>query len=212
MEAGLREIAKCRSGDYQALIRDGGLKQAEIPPQLSVSLLSLLKTASEGDPADFEKLTRMQHLNTVNKGWLTSRNYWDFVVDTYLKNYPEGSFAEYFWTFLGLNTILLDSFHFIREIPKADVYHSLSSGFAGFAGSLAKNIRGIPLVVTEQGLYLVERRSELSRQNNSEWYGTHLMKFSESLVKTSYQYADKIIPPCYSHVKLERKWEQIPKR
>jgi len=92
-----------------------------------------------GEPADFENIVRLQGLTSVGKEWMTSKDYWDFVVNTYYKNYQKGSFAEYFWTFNGLNSILLDSLQFIQEIPQADVYHSLSSGFAGYAGSIAKN-------------------------------------------------------------------------
>jgi glycosyltransferase involved in cell wall biosynthesis len=173
--------------------------------QLSTSLARLLENAADGVPADFEKIIGEKGAGSVNKRWLASRAYWDFVVKTYNKNYPEGSFAEYFWTFNGLNSILLDSMQFVKDIPRADIYHSLSSGFAGFAGSIAKTVHHSPLVVSEQGLYLVERRDELARQNVSEWYRRQLIKFSESLVKTSYKYADNIVPPCHSHMDIEKK-------
>jgi len=99
---------------------------------------------------------------------------------------------------------------FIHELPEADVYHSLSSGFAGFAGSVAKAKWNKPLVATEQGLYLVERRNELSRQNVSEWYRSQLIKFSESLVKTSYEHANVIVPPSFSHITIEREMGADP--
>ena len=181
-----------------------GVKTSNAPQKVSSALVKLLENVMNGEPADFEKFVRLQGITAVNKGWLTSKDYWAFVVSAYYKNYPKGSFAEYFWTFNGLNSILLDSLQFIREIPKADVYHSLSSGFAGFAGSIAKTVWDSPLVITEQGLYLVERSDELSRQNVSEWYRSQLIRFSESLVKTSYKYADKIVPPCHSHMNIEK--------
>jgi len=188
------------------LIRNEAIKDTRmVPKHLSSALTRLLENAADGAPADFTKIVGEKGASSVNKGWLASKDYWDFVVKTYKKNYPEGSFAEYFWTFNGLNSILLDSMQFIEEIPKADLYHSLSSGFAGFAGSIAKTVRHSPLVISEQGLYLVERRDELARQNVSEWYRTQLIRFSESLVKTSYKYADKIVPPCHSHMDIEKK-------
>ncbi len=172
--------------------------------QLSSALARMLENAADGVPAEFKNIVWEPGAGSVSKRWLASKDYWDFVVKTYKKNYPEGSFAEYFWTFNGLNSILLDSMQFVKEIPKADIYHSLSSGFAGFAGSIAKTVHHSPLVVSEQGLYLVERRDELARQNVSEWYRTQLLRFSESLVKTSYKYADKIVPPCHSHMSIEK--------
>jgi glycosyltransferase involved in cell wall biosynthesis len=181
-----------------------GAKTNNAPQKVSSALVKLMENVMNGESADFEKIVRLQGLTSVGKEWLTSKDYWDFVVNTYYKNYQKGSFAEYFWTFNGLNSILLDSLQFIQEIPQADVYHSLSSGFAGYAGSIAKTVRHSPLVISEQGLYLVERYDELSRQNVSEWYRAQLIKFSESLVKTSYKYADKIVPPCHSHMNIEK--------
>lgn len=187
------------------LIRPDTFNQTcHVSKQLTGHLVDLLKRTSDSEPMDLQKLVNLQRSTIVNKGWLNSKSYFDFVTESYHRSYPEGSFSEYFWTLLGLNSILIDSLQFIREIPEADVYHSLSSGFAGFAGSLAKTVWKKPLVITEQGLYLVERRNELSRQNVSEWYRSQLNMFSESLVKTSYKYADAVVPPCYSHTKIEK--------
>ncbi len=195
------------------LIRPHTLHQtSHTSKQLSVDLVKLLKQSSNGEPMDLRNLVKLHRSTDIKKGWLNSKSYFDFVAESSRRNYPEGSFSEYFWTFLGLNSILLDSMRFIRELPKADVYHSLSSGFAGFAGSLAKTVWNKPLVITEQGLYLVERRNELSRQNVSEWYRSQLIKFSESLVKTSYKYANLIVPPCLSHTKIEKEMGADPNK
>jgi glycosyltransferase involved in cell wall biosynthesis len=193
------------------LIRTKTVENTKIvSKQVSSALVKLLNNAADGEPVDFKNIVWLLGVASVSKEWLASKSYWDFVVDTYRKNYPKGSFAEYFWTFNGLNSILMDSMQFIREIPKADVYHCLSSGFAGYAGSMAKAVRHSPLVVSEQGLYLVERRDELSRQNVSEWYRRQLIRFSESLVKTTYKYADKIVPPCHSHMAIEKQMGADP--
>ena len=191
----INPLIRTKSAPYHGAIRQ----------QLSSSLTRLLENAADGIPAEFKDIVWEPGAGSISKGWLGSKDYWDFVVKTYKKNYPEGSFAEYFWTFNGLNSILLDSMQFVNEIPKADIYHSLSSGFAGFAGSIAKTVHRSPLVVSEQGLYLVERRDELARQNVSDWYRTQLIRFSESLVKTSYKYADNIVPPCHSHMDIEKR-------
>ncbi len=44
----------------------------------------------------------------------------------------------------------------IDLVPKAKVYHSLSTGFAGVLGLQVKSIRRKPLIVTEHGLYWKE--------------------------------------------------------
>ena len=194
------------------LIRAGAENTRTVSKEVSLALAKLMGNAIGGRPADFDGIVRLKGVTRTDKGWLASRKYWDFVVDSYRENHPEGSFAEYFWTINGLSSILLDSLQFIHEIPKADVYHSLSSGFAGYAGSMAKAMWHSPLVVSEQGLYLVERRDELSRQNVSEWYRRQSISFSESLVRTSYEYADKIVPPCHSHMAIEKQMGADPNK
>jgi glycosyltransferase involved in cell wall biosynthesis len=186
------------------LIRGDMPKKHNLPKADSANLVEFLKDSSHGATLDLESLIEALRHHHADKGWLQSRSYWDFVTDSYQENYPEGSFMEYFWTVFGLNSIMLDSLSFINEIPEADIYHSLSTGFAGFAASMAKVAHKRPMVITEQGLYVVERRNELSRQNVSEWYRKKLIEFTESMVKTSYKYADKIVPPCYSHMAIEK--------
>ena len=186
------------------LIRLDSLSQTgPAKKQISVNMVKLLRESFNGEPLHLQVIAQLQKSAHIKKGWLSSKDYFDFVTASYHSNYSSGSFSEYFWTLLGLSSILLDGMQFINEIPKADVYHSLSSGFAGFVGSLAKAKWNKPLLITEQGLYLVERRDELSRQDVSEWYRSQLIKFSESLVYTSYSYADAIVPPCLSHTKIE---------
>ena len=46
-------------------------------------------------------------------------------------------------------------------IPKADVYHCTSTGYAGVLGSLAKHIHGGRLLISEHGVYTREREEEL---------------------------------------------------
>jgi glycosyltransferase involved in cell wall biosynthesis len=190
----------------------GGNKTTGVSREVSSALARLMKSSMDGSPADLKTLVKLEGIGRANKGWLASKEHWRVMVDGYQSDYREGSFSEYFWTINGLSSILLDSIPFIREIPQADVYHSLSSGFAGFAGSMAKAKRDRPLVVTEQGLYLVERRDELSRQNVSDWYRTQLIRFSESLVKTSYEYADRIVPPCHGHIEIEKQLGADPSK
>ncbi|MCR4393557.1 MAG: GT4 family glycosyltransferase PelF [Dehalococcoidales bacterium] len=133
-----------------------------------------------------------------------SKEYWDFMVNNYSMDCPGYRFSDYFWGIYGVHQIMLDSLNFVAEIPEADLYHCLSVGFSGLAGAIAKELYNRPVVLTEQGLYLVERRKELSRAKVPAWYEKQLMNLSENLVKTSYYYADKIVPPCYSHIAIEK--------
>jgi glycosyltransferase involved in cell wall biosynthesis len=52
------------------------------------------------------------------------------------------------------------------ELPPARVYHTASTGYAGFVASLAKKRLGAPMIVTEHGIYTRERSIEIAQ---AEW-------------------------------------------
>ena len=74
---------------------------------------------------------------------------------------PVYPFSDYFWSWKGSHdmvfTILGD------ECPAADVYHAVSTGYAGLAGVVAKMRTGRPFLLTEHGLYHKEREMEIKR-------------------------------------------------
>jgi glycosyltransferase involved in cell wall biosynthesis len=179
-------------------------KTSPLPKAISTNLADSLGSALRGVPLDCKGIAEARERYPIERGWLTSREYWDSIVDFYKENFPERPFVEYFWTTFGLYSILLDTIYFAGQLPVADVYISLTTGLGGFMGSMAKALYGSPLIVIEQGLYLVEKQDEVSRQDISEWERHQIIKFSKSLIKTSYRYSDWIVPPCYSHTVIER--------
>lgn len=187
-------------------------RKSSLPRNVTRTLSDSLQNVLLGAPLDLESIVKIRKRYNIDKGWLLSESYWHFLSHFYRKNYPDHSFVEFFWTVFGLYSVLLESISAMLQIPHADVYHCLSSGYAGLAGSLAKITHHRPLIVTEQGLYLVEREKDLSRQNVSEWYRKQVNKFSESIVKTSYRYADYVVPPCHSHIEVEEKLGMNPSR
>ncbi len=187
------------------MLRAGGpVGKSSLPDVVSRNLAEALKSTLDGEAVDFETVVEIRRRYEVNRSWLASRSFWDFAVDYYRKNYADGPFIEYFWTLYGLYAIVIDNIQVITELPRADLYHTLSTGFAGMAGCMAKVLYNRPLIMTEQGIYMNERRDELSRMKVSEWYRQAQMRLSMSFVQTSYKYADRIVPPCRSHIKMEK--------
>ncbi|MGI2336701.1 MAG: GT4 family glycosyltransferase PelF [Dehalogenimonas sp.] len=177
----------------------------ELAPKIRRSLPGVIRQMTDGKAMTLTSLTDSKQRCPASKAWLASESYWDCVTGIYKDSHSEESLTDYFWSVFGFNSILLDSLNFINEMPRADIYHSLSTGFAGYACAIAKLTRNKPMVTTEQGLYLVERRAELTQSDVSPLYRDLGFKFSESLVRTSYQYADRIVPPCYiPHTKIEK--------
>ncbi len=179
-----------------------------VPPRVHNAcrkMANALEPSFYGQPLNLEIVAQVRKWYPVTKGWFRSRSFWDSLVNHYSNTCPDFSFNDYYWTMAGLHAILLSASNFMRYLPKADVYHALSTGFAGLFASLAKVRYGSPMLVTEQGVFLAERRNELNRLTQmSEWFRSQIYRFSESLVQTSYRYADRIVPPCYSHARMEK--------
>lgn len=98
--------------------------------------------------------------------FLHARNSWDLITDMFEKRCSDPSFVDYFWTVRNMHApvwILADTAD--RLIP-ARVYHTVSTGYAGFLGSLLHSHTGRPLILSEHGIYTKERRIDIF---NSNW-------------------------------------------
>ncbi|MBF0380015.1 MAG: GT4 family glycosyltransferase PelF [Magnetococcales bacterium] len=95
---------------------------------------------------------------------MNSKEAWKLFVAFYNKNLPNSSFPDVFWTwrYLTGNLFIL----LTCELPEAKVYHSVSTGFAGFALARAGIEKKRPVFVTEHGIYTNERRIEI---NMASW-------------------------------------------
>jgi glycosyltransferase involved in cell wall biosynthesis len=92
----------------------------------------------------------------------------------------------------------------VGKVPISHIYHSLNAGYAGLLGCLTKLNTGGRLLVTEHGLYLKERRFELSNSEIPSWLHGMYEKFFESLVRTSYRYSDTVTSVCKDHTRFQR--------
>jgi glycosyltransferase involved in cell wall biosynthesis len=92
---------------------------------------------------------------------LLSKKSWHYLVNTYLRRNPSGSFIDYFWTWRAVHMPIFQIMN--CETPPARVYHPVSTGYAGVAGVVAKVRSGRPLLLTEHGIYVKERKIEIAR-------------------------------------------------
>ncbi|MBF0845687.1 GT4 family glycosyltransferase PelF, partial [Streptococcus danieliae] len=79
------------------------------------------------------------------------------------------------------------------EIPQADIYHAVSTGYAGVLGALASQQTGQPFFVTEHGIYSREREEEILSSN---WV-LHALKqawivYFNQLAQLAYDRAEQI--------------------
>jgi len=84
---------------------------------------------------------------------------WEIVQRMYARDMPYGSFLHFFWAWRALLGGLFATLQF--PLPKAKVYHTISTGYAGILAARAALETGRPALLTEHGIYTNERRIEL---------------------------------------------------
>ncbi|MEQ1648299.1 MAG: GT4 family glycosyltransferase PelF [Hyphomicrobiaceae bacterium] len=84
---------------------------------------------------------------------------WDIAQRMYREAMPYGSFLHYFWAWRALLGGLFATLEF--PLPNANVYHTISTGYAGLLAARAARETGRPSILTEHGIYTNERRIEL---------------------------------------------------
>jgi glycosyltransferase involved in cell wall biosynthesis len=130
---------------------------------------------------------------------------WDTLVRIYKTYAADQSFTDFFWTFRFTYLPILISFE--ADLPRASVYHAVSTGFGGLLGALASVRLNRPFILTEHGIYTREREieiaqatwlsqltpedgSQMRRMNFFQEWWFNMFRFME---KVSYDYADALI-------------------
>jgi glycosyltransferase involved in cell wall biosynthesis len=138
-------------------------RKPDIPAAVEASLAENLASLVVGNgPEAFRNITQ---LINERPGELTlpvlmsSPVSWQLTCETYRRLMPHASFLHFFWAwralFGGLFSILT------APIPAADVYHTISTGYAGLLAARAAAQAGAPAIITEHGIYTNERRVEI---------------------------------------------------
>ncbi|WP_051377408.1 GT4 family glycosyltransferase PelF [Paraburkholderia dilworthii] len=115
--------------------------------------------------------------------FLSSRAAWDFIVDQYDRYCTDPSFTDYFWTVRIMHKPLWQLARVAEQLPPAKVYHTVSTGYAGFLGALLHYRTGRPLLVSEHGIYTKERKIDLLQ---SQWIRDNRGAFERDISKISY--------------------------
>jgi len=124
--------------------------------------------------------------------FLSSKDFFDILERICQTEYALVPFTEMFWT---VRSMILPLFLNIRnEIPQADIYHSVSTGYAGITGALAKHLYDKPLILTEHGIYSREREEEIIKADWVKGYFKDLwIKHFYTLSGCVYQAADEVV-------------------
>ncbi len=85
---------------------------------------------------------------------------WKQLVELYEASFPDHSFLDYFWSYRAIAGGVYSTL--LATLPQADIYHAMSTGYAGLMAARAKVETGKPVFVTEHGIYTNERRIEVT--------------------------------------------------
>ncbi|MBS3943098.1 MAG: GT4 family glycosyltransferase PelF [Dethiobacter sp.] len=91
--------------------------------------------------------------------FLKSKMYWEFMLKLHHEDYASHDFNRFFWTMVSMYLPLITMLQ--HEGLQADIYHPVSTGYAGLLGLAYKIKYNKPLILTEHGVYAREREEEI---------------------------------------------------
>lgn len=111
---------------------------------------------------DWETLFHMYHDKKVSPiAFLMSEDFLDILIKICHEEYPYTSFSDLFHT---VRSMLLPVLYILQtEVPKADVYHAIATGYSGVLARLGSYVNHVPYEITEHGIYTREREEEIIR-------------------------------------------------
>lgn len=115
--------------------------------------------------------------------FLYSSHSWDFITEQYERFCTDPSFVDYFWTIRNMHVPIWQLAEIASNLIPARAYHTVSTGYAGFLGSLLHHSNGKPLVLSEHGIYTKERRIDLLQ---SQWIKDNRNAFQRDTTEISY--------------------------
>ena len=134
---------------------------------------------------DWEVLFKMyqdKHYNPAS--FLMSDIFLDVLTLLCKEKYPYVAFAE---TFHTIRSMLLPVLYLIgSEVPKADCYHTICTGYGGLLAALGHYKTGSPIILSEHGIYSREREEEIIR---AKWV---VPAFKRQWIKFFYMLSDVV--------------------
>ena len=111
---------------------------------------------------NWEILFRLYHDQKLNPmSFLRSEEFLNILTECCIKDYPYTPFADAFHT---MRSMLLPVLYLMgSEVPKADVYHAICTGYGGLLACLGGHVYKKKVLLTEHGIYTREREEEIIR-------------------------------------------------
>lgn len=159
---------------------------------LTASQIEALTDLMNGTSPNWKELFTLYQTEKMNPvAFLMSEAFLDILLKLCLDKYPYMAFADSFHT---IRSMLLPVLYLMgQEVPEAEVYHAISTGYGGLLGALGNFTYQRPMLLTEHGIYSREREEEIIRAN---WvvpsFKQRWIRFFYMLSDLAYQTSDRI--------------------
>ncbi len=111
---------------------------------------------------DWEMLFRMYADDRIDPlSFLMSKDFLDILTGICEEEYTYTAFSDFFHTIRSMFLPVLYVLH--TDVPKADIYHSIATGYSGILARLGSYKYKVPYMITEHGIYTREREEEIIR-------------------------------------------------
>lgn len=122
---------------------------------------------------------------------LMSESFFEICLEEYQRQKSRKIFNHFLWNFRSIYFPLM--YILSGKIPEADIYHAVSTGYAGIMGSCASYVTKKPFLLSEHGIYTREREEDIIR---SRWvegdFKEIWINFFKKLSYIAYRQADKV--------------------
>lgn len=157
------ELPENVSAVYEAYLCDrdwGKGRKSGARTHLSTRYYDALKSIVLNEKPDWKTVFELfEKKNFSIDDLLMGADFLHIVQECYQKSFAQINFSDFLWT---MRSIYLPLFLILKtQIPKADVYHCVATGYAGVLGAMAKQKYNCGLIVSEHGIYAREREEEL---------------------------------------------------
>ena len=176
--------------DEYLSVKVGKHRRFDLAPRERQALLDLITTNHPDWDVLFDMFARDGSYRANE--FLTSEAFLDVVMEACEGTFRLAPFNDVFWT---IRSMLLPVLTVLRcPVPDVDVFHSVSTGYAGLLGALFQSRTGKPFIVTEHGIYSREREEEILR---AKWVDVYFKRtwidFFQGLSASVYRHADVIV-------------------
>jgi len=118
-----------------------------------------------------------------HRQFLHARRSWEFITELYEQRCSDPSFVDYFWTVRNMHAPIWQLAGIAGQLIPAQAYHTVSTGYAGFLGTLLHHTTGRPLILSEHGIYTKERRIDIFQ---NEWIKDNRNALQKDPTEVSY--------------------------